>query len=106
MGISTHVLDTSRGAPAAGVHVSLERRAANDAWERVGEGTTDADGRLKNLASEVQAATYRLRVDVAAYTKDAFFPEVVITFAVRDSSQHYHVPLLLGPYGYTTYRGS
>ncbi len=112
MGITTHVLDTARGAPARGVPVKLERAVA-DAWEIVGEGETDMDGRCKTLLPADVALTpnaYRLTFDTHAYARknrlECFFPSVQIVFDVRDSSQHYHVPLLLSPYGYSTYRGS
>jgi 5-hydroxyisourate hydrolase len=112
MGITTHVLDTARGAPARGVHVKLER-TFGDGWEFVGDGETDIDGRVKTLVSEDVALTpnkYRLTFDTHAYARknltESFFPEVVIVFDVRDSSQHYHVPLLLSPFGYSTYRGT
>jgi 5-hydroxyisourate hydrolase len=108
-GITTHVLDTSRGKPAAGVGVTLERRT-DDNWKLVGRGETDNDGRLKTLASEVQAGVYRLTFDTATYFRErhieSFFPETTIVFEVRDAAQHYHVPLLLSPFGYSTYRGS
>jgi len=112
MGISTHVLDTAKGQPARGVRVKLERIVGTD-WELVGEGETDLDGRLKTLVPEDFALTpntYRLTFDTHAYARknmfECFFPEVAIAFDVRDSSQHYHVPLLLSPFGYATYRGS
>jgi 5-hydroxyisourate hydrolase len=105
-GITTHVLDTSRGRPAAGVPVKLEFREVE--WIPVGEGVTDEDGRLRTLLGEqpLREGHYRLIFDVAAYNGDAFFPEVTIAFEIRDASQHYHVPLLLSPFGYSTYRGS
>ena len=112
MGITTHVLDTARGAPARGVPVKLERAIGSD-WELVGEGETDVDGRCKTLIAEGVAFTpnaYRITFDTHAYARknllECFFPLVQIVFDVRDSSQHYHVPLLLSPYGYSTYRGS
>jgi 5-hydroxyisourate hydrolase len=112
MGITTHVLDTARGAPARGVPVRLER-AQGDGWELVGEGETDLDGRCKTLIPPDAAFTpnaYRITFDTHAYARknllECFFPSVQIVFDVRDSSQHYHVPLLLSPYGYSTYRGS
>lgn len=112
MGITTHVLDTARGAPARGVHVKLER-VAGDGWELVGDGETDIDGRLQTLIARdvaVTPNTYRLTFDTHAWSRrnhvDCFFPEVQIVFDVKDSSQHYHVPLLISPYGYSTYRGS
>ena len=104
-GITTHVLDTAKGKPAPGVGVTLE--VFRDRWQAVGGGETDADGRLRTLidAASVEAATYRLTFATGAYNS-GFFPEVVIVFKVTDPAQHYHVPLLLSPYGYSTYRGS
>ncbi len=103
-GISTHVLDTARGRPAAGVAVSLERRGVDGEWTMVAQATTDADGRALALASAPEKAVYRLRFRTAGFSP--FYPEVVVVFAVEDAGQRYHVPLLLGPFGYTTYRGS
>ena len=111
--ITTHVLDTSRGRPAAGVPVVLEKRTDEGGWQKLGSGKTDADGRLRDLLSDEQKlgpGVYRLTFDAAAYF-DAqgvagFYPEVSVTFSVSDASQHYHVPLLLSPFGYSTYRGS
>ncbi len=110
MGISTHVLDTTRGRPAQGVDVSLDR-ADGDAWLAVGKGVTDADGRAKALLTvSPEPGTYRIIFAVHAYFAglgvEAFYPEVTITFTVRAAGEHYHVPLLLNPYGYSTYRGS
>lgn len=105
MAISTHVLDTSRGVPAAGIRVVLERSEGGQ-WKGVGQGVTNADGRVSDLATEVRAGSYRLRFDTGSYDRDGFFPEVVITFEVRDPAQKYHVPLLLSRFGYSTYRGS
>jgi 5-hydroxyisourate hydrolase len=110
--ITTHVLDTSRGRPAAGVPVTLEVEAAGG-WELVGKGATNADGRIPDLVAEeitLEAGVYRLIFDTARYfatqgTK-GFYPEVTITFKLDDPVQHYHVPLLLSPFGYSTYRGS
>ncbi len=111
--ITTHVLDTSKGRPAGGIPVVLEFRTAERNWKVVGRGHTDADGRLKNLlptGSRLELGTYRLTFDAAAYFRaqniESFYPEVSLVFAVRDAAQHYHIPLLLSPYGYTTYRGS
>lgn len=106
--ISTHVLDTARGLPAKGIAVLLEKREG-DAFVELGRGHTDDDGRLKTLLAEgtpLEAATYRLTFDVSSYQPEGFFPVVQITFAVRDGGRHHHVPLLLSPYGYSTYRGS
>jgi len=111
-GITTHVLDTARGRPAAGVPVSLESKSEGG-WALVGRGTTDADGRLRDLAPADFVLTegeYRLTFDAGAYLSAAgvpgFYTEVVVAFVVRDPASHYHVPLLLSPYGYSTYRGS
>jgi 5-hydroxyisourate hydrolase len=103
-GITTHVLDTSRGCPATGVPVVLER-AVNAGWESVGRGTTDADGRVRDLlTSTPEDGRYRLTFDTGAHSR--FYPEVTVTFVVEGGAEHYHVPLLLSPFGYSTYRGS
>lgn len=106
--ITTHVLDTARGRPAAGVPVRLEQ-----AGTVLGSGQTDADGRLRDLLppdAPLAPGIYRLVFDTGAYFHrqdvDAFYPLVSIDFDVRDGGQHYHVPLLLSPFGYSTYRGS
>lgn len=111
-GITTHVLDTSRGRPAAGVSVLLEARVG-DEWREVGRGMTDADGRVRQLLPperSLEAGTWRLTFDLAPWFKaqgvEAFYPEASIVFLVRDPGQHHHVPLLLSPFGYSTYRGS
>lgn len=112
-GITTHVLDTARGRPAAGVPVRLETRIPGGRWETLGRGITDEDGRLRDIlppAHELVEGSYRLTFDVASYFaahgSQGFYPEVAVTFVVRDAAAHYHVPLLLSPYGYSTYRGS
>jgi 5-hydroxyisourate hydrolase len=101
MGISTHVLDTAKGRPAAGVAVTLESDGGV-----IASGATDADGRLKLIDEPPEAGTYRITFDTGGYDPHGFFPRVVIEFTVRDDAQHYHVPLLLSPFGYSTYRGS
>jgi 5-hydroxyisourate hydrolase len=109
--ISTHVLDTSTGRPAAGVPVTLERQA-DGGWQSAGQGVTNADGRVSDLLAGtiLAAGTYRLSFDTAAYfrarNQPAFYPQVQVMFTVGEAGQHYHVPLLLSPYGYSTYRGS
>jgi len=105
--ITTHVLDTARGVPAVGLPVALSRQVAGD-WQLLGQGVTDADGRAANLLPTghlLQAGRYRLTFGVAAY-QASFFPEVVVCFEISDTSRDYHVPLLLSPFGYSTYRGS
>ncbi len=112
-GITTHVLDVARGRPGAGVPVALERLTGPGAWAPLGHGTTDGEGRIRDLlppGSTLERGTYRITFDTAAYFRalrvEAFFPEVRVAFEVRDPAQHYHVPLLLSPFGYSTYRGS
>jgi 5-hydroxyisourate hydrolase len=101
-GITTHVLDTAKGRPAAGVRLVLLR---DD--ELLFDGVTDNDGRARLLEPDrVTPATYRLTFDTAAYNPTGFFPEATIVFRIEDVAQHYHVPLLLSPFGYSTYRGS
>ena len=107
--ITTHVLDTALGRPAAGVPVRLSRLDA-DRLSVLAEAVTDADGRVGELGPEqVPPGTYLLRFDTAAYCaapgQECFYPEVSVTFAVTDE-RHHHVPLLLSPFAYSTYRGS
>ena len=111
--ITTHVLDTARGRPAHGVRVSLEQIDATDQWRLVGHGMTDTNGRLKTLMPESEeplAGMYRLSFDTRAYYAElgihSFFPLITVTFEIADVAEHYHVPLLLSPFAYTTYRGS
>ena len=111
-GITTHVLDTSLGRPAAGVPVTLDVRAG-DGWRSLGRSVTDPDGRARALlppSGALAVGTYRLTFDTGAYFRsrgtEPFFPEVSVVFEVRDPAQHHHVPLLLAPFGYSTYRGS
>lgn len=112
MGISTHILDTVRGRPAAGIPVTLEERRG-PAWIAIGSAESDADGRVRTLVPagrELSQGTHRLRFDLedycAAHGRAPFFPCVEITFRVEDAAEHYHVPLLLSAFGYSTYRGS
>lgn len=112
-GITTHVLDTARGLPAVGVGVRLERLdRGGGGWQPLGSGRTDAKGRLTLLApgTPLDQGDYRLSFDTWAYfgaqQVAGFYTEVVVAFVVRDAAAHHHVPLLLSPYGYTTYRGS
>ncbi len=109
--ITTHVLDTAQGRPAHGVAIELEREDRG-VWHLIGAGVTDADGRLRTLtpAGPVHPATYRIRFQTGLYFQahslNGFFPVVEIQFTITDGNAHYHVPLLLSPYGYSTYRGS
>lgn len=107
--ISTHVLDTSRGCPGDGIAVRLERRTAPA--ETIATAVTDLDGRVDQLVTgDLAAGTYRLVLDTAAYFArmgtQAFFPTVEITFSVSDAGESYHVPVLLSPFAFSTYRGS
>ncbi len=104
-GITTHVLDTAKGLPAAGVAVTLA--ILRDEWRPLAHGVTDSDGRVRSLTDGIalQEAIYRLTFETGAYNQ-GFFPEVSIVFRVDNPTQHYHVPLLLSPFGYSTYRGS
>ena len=111
--ITTHVLDTSRGRPAGGVAVRLDIETADGTWKQIGAGLTDDDGRAKDLLPPTFAlhgGVYRLVFDTetyfAAQNIEGFFGEVMIVFTIRDPTQHYHVPVLLSPFGYSTYRGS
>jgi 5-hydroxyisourate hydrolase len=100
--LSTHVLDATSGRPAVGVAVRLEL----DDGTVVATAATDGDGRVARLADGLAAGTYRLVFDTGGYFPDTFYPEVAVTFAVNGTEQHYHVPLLLSPFAYSTYRGS
>jgi 5-hydroxyisourate hydrolase len=113
--ITTHVLDTALGRPAAGVPVRLERLGgpAAGAGTGIGSASTDEDGRVRQLGpADLEPGSYRLVFDTAAYYRaqrpatEPFFPQVTVTFTVDDQARNYHVPLLLSPFGYSTYRGS
>lgn len=112
-GISTHVLDLARGRPASGVSVTLEVRAPGGSWKELHTARTDDDGRVGRLipeGAELAAGVYRLRFGTGSYFEalgtEFFYPQVEIAFRLDRPDEHYHVPLLLGPFGYTTYRGS
>lgn len=111
--ISTHVLDLAHGRPAKDVPVRLERRELSGEWMRLGGSQTDNDGRCAQLLppnESLRAGLYRLVFDTASYhhahDAESFYPVVEITFQVKDGDSAFHVPLLLSPYGYSTYRGS
>ena len=113
MGLSTHILDTAQGRPAAGVELVLLQEN-DEGWREIGRGSTDSDGRCRTLLGdhELERANYKLRFEVAPYlekqsiTVNSLYPYVEIVFTVSDVSQHYHIPLLIAANGYTTYRGS
>jgi 5-hydroxyisourate hydrolase len=108
--ISTHVLDTSIGRPAGGVNVALFRQEDDAGWREVTRSATDANGRIPELAADVSIGVYRLMFDVGGYFRqrgvESFYTRVAVEFIVRDAGAHHHVPLLVSPYGYSTYRGS
>jgi 5-hydroxyisourate hydrolase len=109
--ITTHVLDTSRGRPAVGFQVGLQIKSG-DAWKTLGAGLTDANGRCTGLLgnSPFEAGTYRLLFNAGEYYRElhveTFYSEISIVFQVAHPEAHYHVPLLISPFGYSTYRGS
>lgn len=111
MGLSTHILDTALGRPAANVSLTLSQLAGHT-WQAVGSGETDADGRCKTLLGDhpLAAATYKIHFATATYFAaqqlSSLYPYVEIVFTITDPSQHHHIPLLLTANGYTTYRGS
>lgn len=111
MGISTHVLDTAIGRPAQGMPITLERVDGN-VWSEVTGGITDGDGRVGVLVADddLEIGTYRITFGTGGYFAGrgevSFYPEVRIDFEVHDSSEHYHVPLLVSAWGFSTYRGS
>jgi 5-hydroxyisourate hydrolase len=110
--ITVHVLDSSRGKPAAGMAVVLER-AKGDEWQRIAQGKTDGNGRIEKLLPSdkpVEPGVYRLRFESGVYFAESktrtFYPHIVITVEIENPKEHYHVPLILSPFGYSTYRGS
>ena len=109
--ITTHILDTSAGRPASGVGIALAQQDG-ERWSTIGTGTTNGDGRADPLEDGVilPEGIYRLRFEIAEYfnsrSQECFYPYVEIPFRIAGDGQHYHVPLLISPYGYTTYRGS
>lgn len=111
MSLSTHVLDTAAGRPARGVAVVCER-ATDDGWQRLAQRVTGADGRIGDLvpAGELAAGVHRLTFGTGEWAATngttTFWPQVTVDFEVTDPGEHHHVPLLLSPYGYSTYRGS
>lgn len=111
--ITTHVLDTTRGKPAAGLAVVLETSAGADRWTELGRAVTDGNGRISDFnppLAALERRVYRLRFSTGAYFAAShvrtFYPEVPVVIEIEDPAQHYHIPLLLSPFGYSTYRGS
>ena len=110
--ITTHVLDTSLGQPAQGLTITLSQRDLHNGWIELTSGVTNDDGRITDLLEpgQLTAGIYQMSFDTGGYHLnlgvEGFYPEAVITFEVKNPAQHYHIPLLLSPYGYSTYRGS
>ncbi|MBL4654742.1 MAG: hydroxyisourate hydrolase [Bacteroidia bacterium] len=110
--LTTHVLDTSQGKPAQGITVILHQEIDNDSWQEMARGETNEDGRVTDLLpdnQELKPGNYRLTFLTEDYFSKSnikgFYPSVPVVFSITDE-EHYHVPLLLNPYGYSTYRGS
>ncbi len=110
--ITTHVLDTSKGKPAEGITITLQAPSGEDQWKNITSGITDQDGRIPDFLKEhqiIEPGIYRMLFDTKAYFEKnntkSFYPYVPIIFEITDT-EHYHIPLLLNPYGYSTYRGS
>lgn len=111
--ITTHILDIAAGKPAAGVAVRLERQGNDSQWCALATGATNEDGRVPELLADdhsLESGVYRITFDTGAYFKstntEGFYPEASVVFEIRNTNQHYHIPLLLSPFGYSTYRGS
>lgn len=111
--ITTHILDTSLGKPAEGVAIQLHQQQDNGEWTLLGEGHTNSDGRIADLLGNdviLPAGTYRMHFATAAYFEQqnlqVFYPWADVVFTITGDGQHYHIPLLLNPFGYSTYRGS
>jgi 5-hydroxyisourate hydrolase len=111
--ITTHVLDTSRGKPASHIQVLLDAQAEDHTWTQLSSAKTNSDGRIDyftGLATPMHAGIYRLTFMIEPYFKtlniETFYPHVTVTFQIRTPENHYHVPLLLNPFGYSTYRGT
>ncbi len=112
--ITTHVLDTANGHPASGIHVTLEKRGDNGKWKELANDVTNEDGRITDWykpGSKAEPGTYRVVFHVEPYLKATgpsplFYSEIPVIFHLSEPEAHYHIPLLLNPYGYSTYRGS
>jgi len=110
-GITTHIFDTSRGRPAAGIETTLETHDPSGGWQLVGRGVSRADGRLETLTRTDRAPSpgvYRLVFDTGDYfatlSERTFYPRIVVVFEVVPGEAHYHLPVLISPYGYSTHR--
>ncbi|MBC8259579.1 MAG: hydroxyisourate hydrolase [SAR324 cluster bacterium] len=111
--ITTHVLDTSQGCPGANIRIRLELQKPDETWHELASGTTNNDGRVADLISEKEvlaSGVYRMIFETGAYFEQQgtayFYPEIEVRFLFNQPEQHYHIPLLLSAFGYSTYRGS
>ena len=111
--LSTHVLDTQWGRPAAGVPITLEVQEGAERWRELARGTTNSDGRVRDFlpaGQNLQPGTYRMTFQTGEYFRAhatrGFYPYVSVVFEIHTAGEHYHVPLLLSPFGFSTYRGS
>ncbi len=111
--ITTHILDTSKGTPAENICVRLEKKEKDGVWDKISSGTTDSDGRIMNLlydGDSLDIGLYKMIFITGPYFERQgipfFYPEIEICFLINNPKQHYHIPLLLSPFGYSTYRGS
>lgn len=104
--ITTQVLDTARGAPAARIPVQLDIFISGQGWHEVGHAVTGSDGRVLDFGEAPMAGIYRMMFDVAAYTAHTLYPSITITIEVHQPNEQYHLPLLLSPFGYTTFRAA
>lgn len=109
--ISTHVLDLARGVGGRDVPVALSRRSSEGQWSEVAKSRTDENGRVKSFIdrNKLPAGLYKLQFDLSGYPDTQakrFFPEVDLVFRVDDADAHYHVPIVVSPFGYSTYRGN
>ncbi len=111
--VTTHVLDLASGRPAAGIEVAIEALISSGRWQTLARGKTGADGRIARFTPsgfKIKRGSYRLLYKTGPYFRArksrTFYPEIPVVFSVHDPGEHYHVPLLLSPFGYSTYRGS
>ena len=110
--ITTHALATNHGMPANDLPIQLSKRKADGTWEQIASGVTNADGRIADLLApgSLRVGVYQMRFDTGTYfaasDTQTFYPEVLVTFEIKATDEHYHVPLLISPFGFSTYRGS
>ena len=111
--ITTHVLDTSQGCPGVNIRIRLEQQQSDKTWQEIASGSTNSDGRIANLIQEdemINSGVYRMLFETGPYFEQQgiayFYPEIEVRFLLNHMEQHYHIPLLLSPFGYSTYRGS